>query len=73
MSNNNQDKTRVVKGKCLMCFYITIDNNGDSLVCARYGFEPKCLVESCPGFKPVSEGLHEVIVKMKEQGELYGI
>lgn len=65
-----QDKAGVVKGKCLTCFYLTFRNNGESFVCAKYDFEPKGAVESCPGFRPISEGLDELITKMKAKGEL---
>ena len=67
---NKQDRTQVVKGKCLTCFYLTFRNNGESFICAKYNFEPVGAVESCPGFRPIAEGLTEIIAKMKEKGEL---
>ncbi len=67
---NGQDKTQVVKGKCLTCFYLTFRNNGELFVCARYEFEPKGAVEFCPGFRPIAEGLAELVTKMKANGEL---
>jgi hypothetical protein len=68
--SNGQDKAQVVKGKCLTCFYLTFRNNGESFVCAKYNFELKGAVERCPGFKPIAEGLSELIARMKAQREL---
>jgi hypothetical protein len=68
--SNGQDKSQVVKGKCLTCFYLTFRNNAESFLCAKYEFEPKGAVESCPGFRPISEGLDELIKKMNTKGEL---
>lgn len=70
MSNSNQDRAAVVKGKCLKCFYLTFRNKGESFVCAKYNFEPAGAVESCPGFRPIAEGLAELIAMMKAKGEL---
>lgn len=70
MSDGNQDKTQVVKGKCLTCFYLTFRNKRESFICAKYDFEPKGAVESCPGFRPIAEGLAELVTKMKAKGEL---
>lgn len=64
-----QDKAQVVRGKCLTCFYLNFIDRGESFVCTKYNFEPKGAVESCPGFKPIAEGLDELIAKMKAQGE----
>lgn len=68
--NNNQDKTQVVNGKCLTCCYLTFRDRGESFVCAKYEFEPKGAVESCPGFRPISQGLAELVASMKAQREL---
>ena len=70
MSNNNQDKAQVVKGKCLTCFFLTFRDKGISFVCVKYNFEPKGAVESCPGFRPIAEGLAELVARMKAKGEL---
>lgn len=67
---SDQDKAQVVKGKCLTCFYLTFRNNGESFICEKYNFEPKGAVDSCPGFRPIAEGLTELISRMKAQGEL---
>ncbi len=70
MSNDNQDNTQVVHGKCLTCFYLTFRKNGELFVCAKYEFEPKGAMESCPGLRPIAEGLAELVERMKAQGEL---
>ncbi|MGE5445243.1 MAG: hypothetical protein ACM3SR_11695 [Ignavibacteriales bacterium] len=68
--SNAQDKAQVVKGKCLTCFYLTFRNEGEVFVCAKYNFEPKGAVDSCPGFRPIAEGLVELVEIMKTKGEL---
>lgn len=60
---NGQDKGQVVKGKCLTCFYLTFRNKGESFLCARYNLDPRGAVESCPGFRPIAEGLAELVAK----------
>lgn len=65
-----QDKVGVVKGKCLTCFYLTFKNGGECFVCAKYNFEPRGAVESCPGCRPISEGLVELVDRMKAKEEL---
>jgi hypothetical protein len=66
---NGQDIAGVVKGKCLTCFYLTFRDMGESFVCAKYNFEPKGAVECCRGFRPIDEGLAELIASIKARGE----
>lgn len=69
----------VLEGVCKGCNHLLpvrddierYEFNG--LWCAAFKKKLEAKIESCPGLKPISEGLSEIIAKMKEQGELYGI
>ncbi len=68
---SQQDLKRLVlQGLCLKCFYSYFIEEIDSFACAKYNINLDGKVRTCPGFKPISEGLDELIVKMKAQGEL---
>jgi len=68
---NKTDLNRIVlEGLCLKCFYLNFEENGEKFVCANYKIELDGLVDSCPGFMVISEGLSEMIRKMKSNGEL---
>jgi hypothetical protein len=67
---NNQDRQDVLNGKCLVCFYLMFKNDGEAFICAKFDFLPKGAVADCPGFKPVAEGLTELVSLMKARGEL---
>ena len=51
-------------------FYLNYENNGESFACAKYNFTLNGVVEDCPEFMPISEGLGQLIAKMKSEGEL---
>jgi len=60
----------VLQGLCLSCFYLNFGDKGESFVCAKYQIRLDGIVKDCPGFKPISEGLDELIARMQEKGEL---
>ncbi len=69
-NNNNQNNKFVLEGLCLKCFYLNYESNRESFSCAKYEIKLDGIVESCPAFMAISEGLGQLIAKMKEQGEL---
>lgn len=71
MSNNkDQIKELVLKGLCIKCFYLTFSEDRERLYCDKYKITLEGIVESCGGFMSISEGLDELITRMKANGEL---
>jgi hypothetical protein len=71
MSNNSdQIKELVLNGLCLRCFYLTFSDNRERLYCDKYKITLEGIVEKCGGYMSISEGLDELITRMKANGEL---
>ena len=69
MENGQELNNLVLEGLCLSCFYLNFGDKGGFFICAKYKISLDGIVESCPGFRPISEGLDELIAKMIQQGE----
>jgi len=70
MKNNNGVNQHVLQGLCLKCFYLIYDVEQDMFECDKFHMKLDGKVESCPGYMVISEGLNEMIIKMKANGEL---
>jgi hypothetical protein len=71
MSNNkDQIKEVVLNGLCIKCFYLTFSEDREGVDCDKYKITLEGIVESCGGFMSTSEGLDELITRMKANGEL---
>lgn len=69
-NKNDQAKELVLKGLCIKCFYLTFSEDRELLYCDKYKITPEGIVESCGGFLGTSDGLEELITRMKANGEL---
>jgi len=70
MMNRTQLDRIILSGLCLKCFYLDYEQMDNSFICAKYNAKLDGMVESCPGFMPISEGLDKLIAKMKADNEL---
>ncbi|MGB7292427.1 MAG: hypothetical protein WBD99_09665 [Thermodesulfobacteriota bacterium] len=70
--NNNSDQIKelVLQGLCIKCFYLTFSEDRERLNCDKYKITLEGIVESCGGYISISEGLEELIIRMKANGEL---
>jgi hypothetical protein len=71
MSNSNdQIKGFVLEGLCLKCFYSTLSEDRERFYCDKFKIRLEGVVERCGEYMPISEGLDQLIARMKANGEL---
>jgi len=69
MKNKQRELNRtILEDICLKCFYLNYEEDEDTFVCDKYRIGLDGILENCPGFTSISEGLNELIMKMKAEG-----
>jgi hypothetical protein len=64
MSNNPDNNKLGLQGKCLKCFYLGWNTDKTEFECMKYRIVIDGIVESCPSFMPIGEGLEPLIADM---------
>jgi len=70
MNNSSQYNNPVLDGICLKCFHLIYSVDQKRFECDKYRMILSGKVQRCPGFLPISEGVDQLIAKMKAQGEI---